>query len=261
MADNGQKSRWDYLGKKPEDTEISGDTSQSEPPERNLLREADHNPDLALAYIKDFLERKPEMDSDVYLKICKFMAFKAKGIQPLRDAGFYRVDVAGPEELREYLKEEHLGWLELALKEISEIEKLDSESESMQVLDPDIDGVACIVERCNPGQAQDILGWTKIWYFGLDRNSQHVSLKSYVSAEKVKQFIHTPFRFPHIVKSVLAYHFSRDDRGREYMSFMLFPDFFSGWASDDNAGDHEMGNVTIYDDGTYEVKENEHQAW
>jgi hypothetical protein len=108
MADDGQKSRWDYLGEKAEDTEISQETSESDSDQHSLYEAADNNPDLALAFIKETIEDNPEAGSDMYIKVCKVIALKAKGIQPLRESQFTRVDVAEPEELRSYLHEDDL---------------------------------------------------------------------------------------------------------------------------------------------------------
>lgn len=255
MTDNGQKSRWDYLGEKPEDTEKSEETSQPESPEHSLCEVADTNPDLALEFIEKTIEDNPEAASELYVMTCKVIAFKAKGIQPLRESQFTRVDVAEPEELRGYLQEGHLDWLELALNEISGIEKLDSEKEYMKVLAPDIDCVACIVEKCRPGRVQEMLGWTKLWYFGLSRIKPTDYVKQGIPIRKVNEFLKVPFSFPRIVKSAVAYDFGTDEREREYITFRLFPDFISDWANNDEIGDHEMGGVTIYDDGTYEIEE------
>ncbi len=255
MAENRQNSRWDYLGEKPEDTEVPEEASQPKSPEYSLCEVADTNPDLALEFIKKTIDENPEAASELYVMTSKVIAFKAKGIQPLRESQFNRVDIAKPEELRAYLQKGHVDWLELALHEISGIERLDSEKEYMKALAPDVECVACIVERCRPGRVQQMLGWTKLLYFGLSRIKPTDYVKEGVPLSKVNGFLKIPFSFPRIAKSAVAYDFGMDDSEREYITFRLFPDFISDWANSDHIGDHEIGAVTICDDGTYEIQE------
>jgi hypothetical protein len=148
-----------------------------------------------------------------------------------------------------------LDWFELALDEVFRIENSDSERECMKVLAPHIDCIACIIEKCRPGRVQQVLGWTKLWYFGLSRIKPTDYVKEGVPLGKVNRFLKIPFSFPCIVKSAVAYDFGTDETEREYIMFRLFPDFISDWARDSKISDHDMGGVTIYDDGTYQIEE------
>jgi len=175
-------------------------TRASESSEQSLCVVADTNPDLALAFITKTIKENPEVASDLYVMMCKFIAFKAKGIRLLRESGFTRVDVAGPEELCAYLQEDHLDWLELGLSEYAELERLDSDREYIEALAPDIECVATIIDKCRPGQVQKTLGWTKFLYFDLSRNMVMDDVKRGVPTKKMNGFFKIPFSFPSMVR-------------------------------------------------------------
>jgi hypothetical protein len=160
--------------------------------------------------------------------------------------------VAEQEELRQYITNEHLNFLERALQEYAALQALD-EKEVTAKLSNDVDLAAYIVERCRPGRVHAILGWTKLAYLGLARNRPMDDVKRNLSVGQVRPFLQIPFSFPLAFKSALAFNFGRDARRGDYLSFMLLRDLFSDWGADDEVGDHSVGSVTLYADGTFDV--------
>jgi hypothetical protein len=132
MYDEKKESRWDYLGKEPEvdkklkekvDLFISGETQEDLDEDiRGICGEifilCESNPDAGLEWIKKIISEKQVLESYVFLKFCKARAYQIKGVQPLKDRPFVKVGVAGSEELRLYLNDENLNYLELVVLSI-----------------------------------------------------------------------------------------------------------------------------------------------
>jgi len=79
-------------------------------------------------------------------------------------------------------------------------------------------------------------------------------VKRNLSVGQVTPFLRIPFSFPRAFKSALAFDYGRDARRGDYLSFMLLRDLFSDWGTDDKVGDHSVGSVTLYADGSFDVK-------
>jgi len=224
------------------------------PKDFDLWKTADSDPDFALALTNAMAEKDPEAMSNIYVRIGRFLAFKTKGIQTLREVGFSTVDVAEEEELRQYVTDEQLNLLERALQEFAVIQELDKEGDILEKLPADVDAVAIVVERCCPGRVHAILGWVKLSYLGLARLKPMDHIKREVPSKKVRAFLRVPFSYPRVFKSALAYYYGRDPSRGEYLSFKLLRDLFSEWGPDDKVGDHEIGCVHIYSDGTFIIE-------
>jgi hypothetical protein len=224
------------------------------PEDFDLIRTAESDPDFALALTNAMIKENPDMNSDAYVRLARFLAFKFKGVQTMREVRFCEIDVAEEDELRQYVNNDQLNWLELALHEFADIQKIDTEGQFKEALSANVDAVALIVERCRPGRVHAILGWTKLWYFGLSRTKPMTYVKEGFNREKVKLFLRVPFSFHRVFKSALAYDFGHDTAEREYISFMLLANLFSDWGPDDKVGDHSVGSVNIYGDGSYTVE-------
>jgi hypothetical protein len=214
------------------------------------------DPDAGLEFIKKAVSEKPELESYIFLKFCKARAYQVKGVQPLRDRPFVKVGVAGPEELRLYLNDENLNYLELALLEVRQIEDIDPSAlkEFGEEWETQVDAMACILERCRPGRVQQILGKTKLNYFGVDRISTvpHLTDKEKLPPEELSPFLQIPFNFPSIVKSTLVFQTGTDVKERKYILCWLFGKVFDDFGDDETYGEAEVGEIYLFDDGTFD---------
>jgi hypothetical protein len=221
------------------------------------------DPDEGLEFIKKAISEKPVLESYAFLKSCKARAYQIKGVQPLRDKPWVKVGIAGPEELRLYINDENLNYLELALSEISQVEDLDPEvvgSLYWAEGDTQVDTMACILERCRPGRVQQILGKTKLLYFNVGR-IKTVPSEEELPPEKRRPFLDIPFSFPSIIKSVLVLEVGRDAKGREYIHYMLFGKLFDDFEPGETCGDAEIGTIYLFNDGTFaHTLEKEHKS-
>ena len=222
------------------------------------------DPNSGLEFIKKTISENPVLESYAFLKLCKVRAYQIKGVQPLRDKPWVKVGTVEPEELRLYINDENLNYLELALSEIRQIEDLDQEVVGTLYwaeADTQMDAMACILERCRPGRVQQILGKTKLLYFAVDRIKTVPGLDERISPEEARSFRDVPFSFSSIVKSVIALEIGRDAKGRKYIHYMLFGKVFDDFGPGETCGDAEVGTIYLFDDGTFAYTlEKEHKA-
>lgn len=212
------------------------------------------DPDAGLEFIKKAISENPGLESYAFLKLCKVRAYQIKGVQPLRDKPWVKVGIVGPEELRLYINDENLNYLELALSETRQIEDLDPEvlgSLYWAEADTQVDAMACILERCRPGRVQQILGKTKLLYFADDRIKTVPGLDEQISPGEYRSFRDVTFSFSSIVKSALALETGRDAKGRKYIHYMLFGKVFDDFEPGETCGDAEVGTIHLFNDGTF----------
>lgn len=211
------------------------------------------NPDAGLEFIEKAIREEPVLESYVFLKVCRARAYQVKGVRPVLDRPWVEVGVAGPEELRLYIEDENLNYLELALSEIKQIENADPEV--MRIWgakgEEQVDAMSCILERCRPGRVQQILGRIKINYFGVDRIRILPSVEEKLPPEKLRPFLDTPFSFSSIIKSALVFEAGRDASGRKYIHCMLFGKLFDDFEPGETFGDAKVGTIYLFDDGTF----------
>ena len=224
------------------------------PEDFDLLKTANEDPDFALGLVSMTIEKDPSQESNAYLKMARFVAFKSKGVEPLRKVNC--PDYLKTDWLLQNLRDDHLNWLELSLREFASIMDMEGTVEdALQKLPADVDLVSTIFERCRPGGVHAILGWTKLEYLGLSRVKPMDHIKEQVPISRVREFLGTPFTFPHPFLAALAYEFGMDDTGREYMSFRLLDLPFAQWGPEDSIDEHEVGTICICADGTFETPE------
>jgi len=221
------------------------------------------DPDLGLNIINssDDLEFK----SNPLAKFARALAYGSKGVlYQLHQRPEIDISTMEESELREELglKNEQLGYLELALQEIKETERDHPrymENMTRVWAESKIDAIAISLERCRPGRVQQILGKTKLLYFGhkrIMRLPEETVMENRVEdlpLEKRVFFMKTFFSFRHIVRSALPTQYGVDARGRTYVHCMLFertPD-------DPLPGDiiaeafQLVGSIYLFDDGSF----------
>jgi hypothetical protein len=153
------------------------------------------------------------------------------------------------EELRENLgiTDAHLDYLELALREIREMEKINPEAFKVFVTDNElgkakVDAIATLLERCRPGRVQELLGKTKLIYFGPSRTFIHNDCK--ITKEEFFVFRDIFFTPRKIAKSAILGINGVDDKGRRYVIVVLC-EVTNPFTSEIADG------ICLYDDGTW----------
>jgi hypothetical protein len=114
------------------------------------------------------MTQHPVLRTYPFLKLCKARAYQVKGLKPLLEGPFINIAIAEPDGLRWCISDENLNYLGLTLLELKQIEDIDSEAMNI-IGEGFIDGVAIILEECRPGRVQQVLGRTKLRYFGISR--------------------------------------------------------------------------------------------
>ncbi len=183
-------------------------------------------PGIALAMIESMIRKKPTLAAEPVLKFLKAKVCGSIGLFQLIPPG---VDPSpfGEDRLRNIvgITDQHLDLLEKGLWEIREIEEADPHAlENVLKNYPEdqglVDGLAMAVERCRPGRVQEILGKTKLWYFG-----KRVGGAPYPRAptrEQAQPFSHIFFQANSIVRSALTVDHGTDEIGREYVACILY---------------------------------------
>jgi len=219
---------------------------------RKIFNLCESDPDAGLEIIRKALKETPELEFCSPLRFCILRAYQIKGVKPLLERPWVKVGIAKSNELRLYLSEENLNYIELALSEVKKIEELDPEILRIwgEEGEEQIDAMACILERCRPGRVQQILGRTKLAYFGTDR-VMIVPDENILPPEKLKPFLYIPFAFPSIVKSALILRLGRDTKSREFIECMLFGKTFDEFAPEETFGEAQVGIIFLFDDGTF----------
>lgn len=248
-------------------------TTPGEPLEdiAEFLNLCKYDPDAGLGLIKKSIGKNPELDSHLLMKFGKVIAYESKVFQFLRTTDLTEhVDKLSMEDLRKevptLLTNEHVRYLELALSEIRQIEDVDPKFITDIGTDEDPRGeikvqVICnILEGCKPGRVQEILGKTKLSYFGTDRTMLMPNISN-IPPQDLRPFTGVYFSLDSIVRSALLVDFGTDNRGRKYIMCMLYKRLFDDLGPDETFEDAvQLGTVYLFDDNTfaYDVEKVDH---
>lgn len=223
-----------------------------------IAKMAEENPDAALDFIREIFYKYPEFETDEgigpVLKFSKARAYQYKGLKPLIEKKLTKIATIETEELRSYFTNKNLDYLEMALSEIKQAEDIDPEF--IKTMQNHTDGIASVLERCRPGRVQQILGKTKLNYFGTDRINviPHLTDEEKLPPDKLRPFLDIPFKFISIVKSALLYYTGVDAKGRKFVSCMLFGKIFDDMKEEETYGDASIGEIDFFDDKTVSYK-------
>lgn len=194
-----------------------------------ILNLCEDNPDAGLEFIETSIINRPEFESSLPVKFARAMAYASKGLLlALRQKRLDIFNADANEIIKELrLTDDQLAYLELALNEIREIEvahpnfvfvkKIETEDDRLMGIK--VDGIATVLEKCRPGSVQQILGKTKLQYFGHHR----VKLLKDLEASDVKPYLDIFFTCNHIIRSALVVGTGKDtgELGREGHSFIV----------------------------------------
>ena len=234
----------------------------------HILNLCESDPDAGLEFIERTIIKDPEAASDPFGKFAEAMAYGSKGLFQLSrskpEMDFTDFD---ENELRNILgiTDVHLDNLEKGLKAIRVMEDIHPGALEMFGIEEDkagelkVDAMAMALERCRPGRVQQILGKTKLKYYGVDRLKILPSdIMSQQPLERY-QYEFTPFcnvffSYNSIVKSAMVVHLAED---RTNMWIWLFNKTFDDFGEDETLDDARVG-VGIYDiliniDGTFKA--------
>jgi hypothetical protein len=150
-----------------------------------ILNLCEMNPDAGLELIEQAIKKKPQLALNPFTKFAKAIAYGSKGLfNLLRSKPGIDWTTFDEEELRGKLgvTDTHLDYLELALQEIREMEKINPKALKVFVTENElgrakVDAIATVLERCRPGRVQELLGKTKLFYFGPSRVFIHNDCK------------------------------------------------------------------------------------
>lgn len=233
-----------------------------------ILNMCESDPEAALDFIEQTIKKKPDAKSNPFGKFAKAMAYGSKGLFQLSRSK-PEIDFLGfdEEEMRDDLgiTDTHLDYLEKGLQEIKEMEEIHPGALKMFGTEEDrlgelkVDAMAGVLERCRPGRVQQILGKTKLKYFGPRRVVYPSDLSSTIqeikklSPEDFKVFSDIFFTFHSIVRTTMITSQGMDSRGREYIGCMLFRRTLNNPAPGETIGDTLKfeGSVYLFDDGTF----------
>ena len=221
------------------------------------------DPDLGLKMIDS--SEDLEFKSNPLTKFARALAYGSKGVlYQLHQRPEINIATMEESELREKLglSNEQLDYLELALQEIREIER--DHPRFMKSIEPmwvesKVDAIAISLERCRPGRVQQILGKTKLLYFGYKRIMRLP--EETVMGNRVEDLpledrtflVKTFFSSRCIVKSALPTQYGEDPRGRKYIHCMLFERTPDDPVPGDTVAEafQLAGSIYLFDDGTF----------
>lgn len=215
------------------------------------------NPDLGLEIIDS--NQDLEFMSNPLTKLAKTLAFGSKAVlYQLHQRPEINVATMEQSELRQELglDDERLDELELALQEFAQIERTYPkfvESIASTPMEDKLDTIAVVLERCRPGRVQELLGKTKLNYFGVDRISTvpRITDEEKLPPKELGPFLYIPFTFSSVAKSALVFQIGKDVKGRKYILCWLFGKVFDDFGDNETFGDAKVGEIYLFDDGTF----------
>lgn len=217
------------------------------------------DPERGLALIDTYTSRVGEQ---LFLRFCRVLALRRLLVGSEAQARRYGKTL---DEAARDLTAGQLQHGERALREIAEIEREDQD----YFMDADVkenilDAVCHLMERARPGIVQQILGWTKLDYFGsgrvtqfdwsrlsgADARSNYERMERVSARQKERQF-NTRFKADSIVRSAAAWrpetYAITGSPGVEFMLFERLPS-----PSHHAIGDRiRIGSVLIAEDGNW----------
>jgi len=236
-----------------------------------IMNLCEDNPDIGLDLI-NLWWNDLKKESNPIVKWAKFLAYGSKGLFSLvRRLKLESEELEIPTwegwEFKEKLKlnDNHLDYLESALIELKEIEKIDPSfvekvgTEEEPLGKVKVEAVALALERCRPGRVQELLGKTKLQYFGAERIkiTNDVLTQKPIDDRELHEFLDIFFEFPSIIKSAVVIHKGIENDGRKSIWIQLFEKVFNEFGPDETFGDVRkttgLYDIILYNNGTFKV--------
>jgi hypothetical protein len=217
----------------------------------HLLDTCQREPHEGLAWIDRL---SPELRGKATICFARFIALRTLGLGNVMGS----VNLTGVEtdELRRYLTPQSGKYIVQALQQISELEHLHP-GYIASIGAPDdrfgessMDDVCIVVERLFPGKVQEILGWTKIFYFGIDRIGFVPGLKDQIPHDLLMTLLRARFETSDIVRSAVAITYKR--RGRDGPGYVDFYMCRLNYGETSTIGDAEiLGTLRLSEDSSF----------
>lgn len=218
----------------------------------SIFNLCESDPDAALRILESRDIENP------LLNFSKALAYGSKGLfQMTRSKPQVDITAASGKELREELglTDKQLDYLELALQEIKGLEDAHPGfvKEMGTLAERKVDVMAIALERCRPGRVQQLLGKTKLIYFGPERIFKHEDCN--LTQQEFQFFRNIFFTCRGIAKSALLWLNAIDAEGRRYLAVKLFkePRIFN----EKRELSPKAGYVVLYEDGSFFSEEEE----
>jgi len=228
----------------------------------NVLNLCESDPDAGLSLVDDLVRSNPQLSEDTFAHFARAMSWGSKGLfQALRAHPDFDLIGASSDDLRFDLGigESELTALQKSLTSIARMEAahpnaLDAFGSNGDLqAERKVDGVAIALEVFHPGRTQEILGKTKLKYFGASRilmMSENIS-----SDDTINLAGDVWFSFDHvndIVRTALVIRIDSDERGMRYAQVMFFKRLPIDWDEDLSIGDAlgRVGSLYFFEDGT-----------
>ena len=231
-----------------------------------LLDLCQTNPDGALGFVE---MRKMEglgVDENPILRWVKAMALGGKGLfkvlhemnlieEQLTEVYSWEAQDFGN---RLGLTEEHLDNLEASLREVKAIEAMAPRFVAMIGTDEEpvgeaqVDLISTTLERCRPGRVQELMGTTKLLYFGAERRRMGVGPWLDWTPDESKFMWSTRFSAPSVARAAITMDEGADGRGRRFVTCLLYQKCFDEWGPDETLKNApSAGALYFFDDGSW----------
>jgi hypothetical protein len=141
---------------------------------QEILRGSQEEPEKVLAFVEGL---SLELRNKAVIGFARFMALRVLALGDF--LGTNELSTAAGDELLGRMDQKSMRYAVLALEQVSELERLHPgyiESlveDGVRFAEEAVDDVCTLVERLLPGKIQELLGWTKLTYFGVDRLAVH----------------------------------------------------------------------------------------
>ena len=225
-----------------------------------ILNLCETNPDELLELIK------VEKSNNPLLKWAKAMAyggkglFKALGALNLDDGQLLEASSWEARDFREKLRltDEQLDYLEVALREVREIEMVTPGFVAMIGTDEEpigeakVDAIASALERCRPGKVQELMGTTKLLFFGSAHRRMGVRPGLDLTSKDYAILLNPRFSAPLVVKAAIAMDKGADGKGRRFVTCLLYQKCLDEWGPDETLETASSAGVLyFFDDGSW----------
>ena len=234
----------------------------------DILNQCDTDPDSALELLDSMQSANPDLELDAFMLFARAMGWASKGLYVLlRKLPSFDLLTANANDLRYVLGIEasHLLYLEKAL---SYIRRLNTHHPgALSAFEHDngdrfgelkVDGVAIVVEAFCPGRVQEILGKTKLRYFGPSRIK--VFNNCIVSSKDFDIAANTWVSLDEIARSALIMNIGTTQDSRRYAHTVFYRKLESEIGPDDTMA--ALGIITylfIFEDGSTTLTTPEHE--
>jgi len=217
-----------------------------------ILNLCESDPDAGLKFIERVMKESPQSGNDPFGRFAKAIAYGAKGLFHLvRNKSEISLIDLNERQMRETLgiTDQHLDYLEKGLNEIREMERTRPGALKLfgKQAELKVDAMALVLERCRPGRVYELLGKTKLVYFGPERIFRRNECE--ITREEFNIFIDIFFTCDETPRSALISRDGIDSKGRRYVTVALYtePTIFNELGEQSPVA----GCVCLYIDGTY----------